>query len=202
MRDEKGLGGYGIKGLRKSLLMPSPPWTRRTFRYLVPSDLPPPKQGSCSAVGWKIASAKALAECRNVEVVWMGRVMAVVMALVLMVGFEVTGWADEDDDRTEMKDFLGGVYGGRGQYTMAGSIATGEGGVIMKRGSVWLTPRGQYQKVGSVYLTPDGGVVTRAGSTFIDEDEVIVKAGSTYTGNGQTTTTAGSVVLKPRWATR
>jgi hypothetical protein len=176
MSDEKGLGGYGIKGLRKSLLTPSPPWKRRTFRYS--------------------------AECRNVEVVWMGPVMAVVMALVLMVGFEVTVWADEDDDRTEMKDFLGGVYGGRGQYTMAGSIATGEGGVIMRRGSVWLTPRGQYQKVGSVYLTPDGGVVTRAGSTFIDEDEVITKAGSTYTGGGQTTTTAGSVVLKPRWSTR
>ena len=32
---------------------------------LAPLDLPPPKQGSCSAVGWKIAPAKALAECRN-----------------------------------------------------------------------------------------------------------------------------------------
>ena len=118
------------------------------------------------------------------------------IAILLMTGLAFA--EDEDDDRTEMKDFLGGVYGGRGQYNMAGSIATGEGGVIMKRGSVWLTPHGQYQKVGSVYLTPDGGVVTRAGSTFIDEDEVITKAGSTYTGSGQTTTTAGSVVLKPR----
>jgi hypothetical protein len=176
MRDEKGLRGYGIMGLRKNMLTPKPPRARRTFRHY--------------------------AECRNVEVVWMGPVMAVVMVMVLMLGLEVAVWADEDDDRTEMKDFLGGVYGGRGQYTMAGSIATGEGGVIMKRGSVWLTPPGQYQKVGSVYLTPDGGVVTRAGSTFIDEDEVITKAGSTYTGGGQTTTTAGNVVLKPRWATR
>ena len=122
------------------------------------------------------------------------------MALLLIAG--VTFADDEDDDQSEMKDFLGGVYGGRGQYTLAGSTATGEGGVIMKRGSVWLTPRGQYQKVGSVYLTPNGGVVTRAGSAFIDEDEVIVKAGSTYTGNGQTTTTAGSVVLKPEWSSR
>jgi len=122
---------------------------------------------------------------------------------LLMAGSEVTVWADEDDDeKAEMRDFVAAVYRGQGQYNMAGSIATGEGGVIMKRGSVWLTPRGQYQKVGSVYLTPDGGVVTRAGSTFIDEDEVIVKAGSTYTGNGQTTTTAGSVVLKPGWSTR
>ena len=107
------------------------------------------------------------------------------MAVVLILGLEVTVWADEDDDeKAEMRDFVAAVYRGQGQYNMAGSIATGEGGVIMKRGSVWLTPRGQYQKVGSVYLTPDGGVVTRAGST--------------YTGNGQTTTTAGSVVLKPR----
>ena len=175
MKDEKGLGGYGIKGLRKSFLMPSPSWTRRTFRYS--------------------------AECRNVEVVWMGPVMAVVM--VLMLGLEVTVWADEDDDeKAEMRDFVAAVYRGQGQYNMAGSIATGEGGVIMKRGSVWLTPHGQYQKVGSVYLTPDGGVVTRAGSTFIDEDEVITKAGSTYTGGGQTTTTAGNVVLKPGWSTR
>jgi len=122
---------------------------------------------------------------------------------LLMAGLEVTVWADEDDDeKAEMRDFVAAVYRGQGQYNMAGSIATGEGGVIMKRGSVWLTPHGQYQKVGSVYLTPDGGVVTRAGSTFIDEDEVITKAGSTYTGNGQTTTTAGNVVLKPRWSTR
>jgi hypothetical protein len=133
----------------------------------------------------------------------MGAVMAVVMAVVLMLGQEVTVWADEDDDeKAEMKDFVAAVYRGQGQYNMAGSIATGEGGVIMKRGSVWLTPRGQYQKVGSVYLTPDGGVVTRAGSTFIDEDEVIVKSGGNYVGNGQTTVTTGSVVLKPRWATR
>ena len=122
-----------------------------------------------------------------------------VMVALLMAGLEVTVWADEDDDeKAEMRDFVAAVYRGQGQYNMAGSIATGEGGVIMKRGSVWLTPHGQYQKVGSVYLTPDGGVVTRAGSTFIDEDEVMTKAGSTYTGSGQTTTTAGSVVLKPR----
>ena len=65
MRDERGLGGYGIKGLRKNLLTPRSPRTRRMFRHLVPSDLPSPKQGSCSAVGWKTAPAKALAECRN-----------------------------------------------------------------------------------------------------------------------------------------
>ena len=151
----------------------------------------------------QFSNLRHCAKCRNVEVVWIGPVMAVVMAVVLMLGLEVTVWADEDDDeKAEMRDFVAAVYRGQGQYNMAGSIATGEGGVIMKRGSVWLTPRGQYQKVGSVYLTPDGGVVTRAGSTFIDEDEVIVKAGSIYTGNGQTTTTAGSVVLKPGWATR
>ena len=134
-----------------------------------------------------------LAKCHKVGMIG-------VLVALLMTGL---AFAEvEDDESTEMKDFLGGVYRGRGQYNMAGSIATGEGGVIMKRGSVWLTPRGQYQKVGSVYLTPDGGVVTRSGSTFIDEDEVITKAGSTYTGNGQTTTTAGSVVLKPGWSTK
>jgi len=130
------------------------------------------------------------------------RVFGVMVAL-LMAGSAVTVWADDDDDeKAEMRDFVAAVYRGQGQYNMAGSIATGEGGVIMKRGSVWLTPHGQYQKVGSVYLTPEGGVVTRAGSTLIDEDDVITKAGSTYTGGGQTTTTAGNVVLKPRWSTR
>jgi len=125
------------------------------------------------------------------------------VVMVLMLGLEVTVWADEDDDeKAEMRDFVAAVYRGQGQYNMAGSIATGEGGVIMKRGSVWLTPHGQYQKVGSVYLTPHSGVVTRAGSTFIDEDEVITKAGSTYSGSGQTTTTVGNVLLKPRWSTR
>jgi hypothetical protein len=32
MRDEKGLGGYGIKGLRKRLLTLSPLGTERSFR--------------------------------------------------------------------------------------------------------------------------------------------------------------------------
>ena len=183
MRDEKGLGGYGIKGLRKCFLMPRPPRARRMFRHY--------------------------AECRNVQPGIMNteklfqNAMWFAVVMVLMLGLEVTGWADEDDDeKAEMRDFVAAVYRGQGQYNMAGSIATGEGGVIMKRGSVWLTPRGQYQKVGSVYLTPDGGVVTRSGSTFIDEDEVIVKAGSTYAGGGQTTTTAGSVVLKPGRASK
>jgi hypothetical protein len=45
-------------------------------------------------------------------------------------------WADEDDDeKAEMRDFVAAVYRGQGQYNMAGSIAAGEGGVIMKRGS-------------------------------------------------------------------
>lgn len=182
MRDEKGLSGYGIKGLRKNLLAPRVPRTRRMFRHY--------------------------AECRNVQPGIMNteklfqNAMWFAVVMVLMLGLEVTVWADEDDEKVEMRDFVAAVYRGQGQYNMAGSIATGEGGVIMRRGSVWLTPRGQYQKVGSVYLTPDGAVVTRAGSAFIDEDEVITKAGSTYTGNGQTTTTAGSVVLKPGWATR
>ena len=174
MRDERGLGGYGIKGLR-------------------PYYAPNPLRGGASKgalKGWKGRDLLFL-------IANFSFLPAVVM--VLMLGLEVTVWADEDDDeKAEMRDFVAAVYRGQGQYNMAGSIATGEGGVIMKRGSVWLTPHGQYQKVGSVYLTPDGGVVTRAGSTFIDEDEVITKAGSTYTGNGQTTTTAGSVVLKPR----
>jgi len=122
------------------------------------------------------------------------------MALLLIAGPAFA--EDEDDDQAEMKDFLGGVYGGRGQYTLAGSTASSDGGVIVRSGSIWITPRGQYQKVGSVYLTPDGGVVTRAGSTFIDDDEVIVKSGGNYVGNGQTTVTAGSVVLKPGWVSK
>ena len=152
----------------------------------------------------QFSNLRHCAKCRNVQVVWMGPVMVVVMVMVLILGLQEPLCAeDEDDDeKAEMRDFVAAVYRGPGPCNMAGSIATGEGGVIMKRGSVWLTPHGQYQKVGSVYLTPDGGVVTRAGSTFIDEDEVITKAGSTYSGGGQTTTTAGNVVLKPGWSTR
>jgi hypothetical protein len=58
------------------------------------------------------------------NVVW------VAVVVVLMAGLEVTGWADEDDDeKAEMRDFVAAVYRGQGQYNMAGSIATGEGGV-------------------------------------------------------------------------
>ncbi len=38
----------------------------------------------------------------------------VVMAVVLMLGLEVTVWADEDDDeKAEMRDFVAAVYRGR-----------------------------------------------------------------------------------------
>jgi len=209
MKDEKGLGGYGIKGLRKNMLTPRSPRARRTFRYWPTKTYPRPSRDA--APQWLVYSLtrRLYAECRNVQPGIMNteklfqNAMWFAVVMVLMLGLEVTVWADEDDDeKAEMRDFVAAVYRGQGQYNMAGSIATGEGGVIMKRGSVWLTPHGQYQRVGSVYLTPDGGVVTRAGSTFIDEDEVITKAGSTYSGGGQTTTTAGSVVLKPGWSTR
>ena len=54
----------------------------------------------------------------------------VALVMVFMLGLEVPGWADEDDDeKAEMRDFVAAVYRGQGQYKMAGSIATGEGGV-------------------------------------------------------------------------
>ena len=89
MSDEKGLGGYGIKRLRKSLLMPSPPWARRTFRHWPTKTYPRPSRDA--APQWLVYSLtrRLYAECRNVEVVWMGPVMAVVMAVVLMLGQEV-----------------------------------------------------------------------------------------------------------------
>jgi len=37
----------------------------------------------------------------------------VAVVMVLMFGLEVTVWADEEDERKEMKDFLGGFYGGK-----------------------------------------------------------------------------------------
>ena len=37
MREMKGLGGYGIKGLRKNLLTRGPQRPRRTFRYYAES---------------------------------------------------------------------------------------------------------------------------------------------------------------------
>ena len=59
-----------------------------------------------------------------------------VMAVVLMLGLEFTVWADEDDDeKAEMRDCVAAVYRGQGQYNMAGSIATGEGGVTLLRSS-------------------------------------------------------------------
>jgi len=52
-------------GLRKNLLTqspPRPPWARRTFRRWPRLDLPPPKQGCCSAGGGLVAYAKALCQ--------------------------------------------------------------------------------------------------------------------------------------------
>ena len=61
--------------------------------------------------------------------------------MVLILGLEVTGWADEDyDEKAEMRDFVAAVYRGQGQYTMAESIATGEGGVTLLRSSSETSP--------------------------------------------------------------
>jgi len=66
MKDEKGLGGYGIKGLRKSFLMPSPPWTRKTFRYWPTKTYPRPSRDA--APQWLVYSLtrRLYAKCRNV----------------------------------------------------------------------------------------------------------------------------------------
>ena len=65
----------------------------------------------------------------NTEKIFQNAVWVAVV-MVLMLGLEVTVWADEDDDeKAEMRDFVAAVYRGQGQYNMAGSIATGEGGV-------------------------------------------------------------------------
>jgi hypothetical protein len=64
-------------------------WSPKTF----------PHPSRDAAPQWLVYSLtrRLSAECRNVEVVWMGPVMAVVMAVVLMLGLEVTVWADEDE---------------------------------------------------------------------------------------------------------
>ena len=54
------------------------------------------------------------AKCHKVRVIGL-------MVAQLMAGLEVTVWADEDDDeKTEMRDFVAAVYRGQGQYNMGG----------------------------------------------------------------------------------
>ena len=58
----KGLRGYGIKEEIAQARSATAAMGVENVSTLAPLDLPPPKQGSCSAVGWKIAPAKALCQ--------------------------------------------------------------------------------------------------------------------------------------------
>ena len=116
MREVKGLRGYGIKGLRKTIL---------NAGFLILD-----WRGDCSPKGRKGRKGSDLA------FLIANHLFLTAVVAMLMAGLEVTVWADEDDDeKAEMRDFVAAVYRGQGQYNMAGSIATGEGGVTLLRSS-------------------------------------------------------------------
>jgi hypothetical protein len=69
--------------------------------------------------------------------------MAVAMAVVLMLGLEVTVWADEDDDeKAEMRDFVAAVYRGGG-YEIGKSILWQDGTTTRRVGNAWISNDGQ-----------------------------------------------------------
>ena len=62
----KGLRGYGIKEEFAHAKSATAAMGVENVSILAPLDLPPPKQGCCSAGDGLVAYAKAFAKCRNV----------------------------------------------------------------------------------------------------------------------------------------
>lgn len=116
--------------------------------------------------------------------------------------------AERARKKQEMKDFVGAVYRGEGNFVLLGDgMAVGPEGSIVRAGNTFMTPGGPYVKVGNTYLRPDGGSVVKAGSSFLSWDGPVVRAGNTYLGDGGNSVVAGNTVFrnfreKPGWSSR
>jgi hypothetical protein len=97
-------------------------------------------------------------------------------ALLLLTALLVaTGRADD------MNEFLGGVYKQDGFYAdCGGGIAVGAGGMIVKCGDTYLTPKGTYVNAGGTYLGPRGSVSVKVGQDFVGTSGFTAKAGDMY----------------------
>ena len=107
---------------------------------------------------------------------------------------------DEDCGRSEMSNFIGGVYRGEGSFAMTRNVANGSSGSIIRSGNTFFTPEGVCRKVGNTYLCYDG-VVVSTGKSFVGYDHFVAKAGNTYVGD-YTSVGTGSTILRPSWASR
>lgn len=160
---------------------------------------------------------------------WINRIRAarLIFIFVFIVSSPLWAWDDEDDwgrpkkqdwqkewdaerarKSQEMKDFVGAVYRGEGNFVLLGDgMAVGPEGAIVRAGSTFMTPEGPYVKAGNTYLRPDGGSVVKAGNSFLSWDGSIVRAGNTYLGDGGNSVVAGNTVFrnfreKPAWSSR
>ena len=122
--------------------------------------------------------------------------MIVVTAMLMASGLA----EDEDCGRSEMSNFIGGVYRGEGSFAMTRNVANGSSGSIIRSGNTFFTPEGVCRKVGNTYLCYDG-VVVSTGKSFVGYDHFVAKAGNTYVGD-YTSVGTGSTILRPSWASR
>ena len=104
----------------------------------------------------------------------------------------------EDEGRSEMNNFIGGVYRGEGSFAMTRNVANGSSGSIIRSGNTFFTPEGVCRKVGNTYLCYDG-VVVSTGKSFVGYDHFVAKSGNTYVGD-YTSVGTGSTILRPSWA--
>jgi hypothetical protein len=119
------------------------------------------------------------------------------ICLLLAIAAFSQGWAGDDE---EMKDFIGGVYDGDGDFVVSGNVAVGASGAIIKSGDTYFTPHGVYRKSGNTYNSA-GRTVVRAGNSFVGYDNSQVKAGNVFVGQ-TTAISSGSTIFRTSWASR
>jgi hypothetical protein len=106
--------------------------------------------------------------------------------------------AEEDDGgRSEMSNFIGGVYKGNGSFAMTRNVANGPSGSIIRSGNTFFTPEGVYRKVGNTYLCNDG-VVVSTGKSFVGYDHFVARAGSTFVGDYTSVSTRSTILRLSR----
>lgn len=99
-----------------------------------------------------------------------------------------------------MDDFLGGVYDGNGTFAIAGNVAVGPQGSIIKAGDTYFTPRGVYVKAGDSYVSANRTVV-RAVDSFVGYNTSQVKADNVFVGRS-VAIVSGATVFRQPWASR
>ena len=93
-------------------------------------------------------------------------------------------YAEMDQEKCEMTEFLGGVYQTKFAAVLSRNSAITSEGYVFRSGNNFVTPRGIYTKTGNTYAGP-ASFTTQTGTLFFGNNPTTIQAGGAYFSEGE-----------------